>query len=102
MDDAELQRRFPRLRLIDKPPLLGTFFVFGLDLYGTRDYDSGTNTCVKTRCFHLLGLPLAAVDAYRVVDRNPFGYLFVGREPVSSRARWLNCLVLVLALGLAG
>lgn len=101
MDDMELQLRFPHLRRIESPPALPTVFGVGMDLYGGRDYDEHTNTCVKSRCLCVLGIPVLALGAYRVVDR-PGGYLFLGSEPLSSLAKTLNCLMVCLALALGG
>jgi hypothetical protein len=66
MDEFEMQMRFPHLRPIESAPALGSLFGFGMDLYGSRDFDEDTNTCVKSRCLTILGIPVLALSAYRV------------------------------------
>ncbi|MCI0461313.1 MAG: hypothetical protein L0Z62_30565 [Gemmataceae bacterium] len=100
MDDAELLMRFPHLRRIETPPWLGLVAGFGTALLGACDYDEDTNTYVKVRYLCVLGIPVLALGAYRVVDR-PQGYLFLGRQPLPDRARLWNGLALCLVLGLA-
>jgi hypothetical protein len=101
MDDSELQTRFPNMRRIQSVPWLGTIAGFGLDLYGGRDYDEDTHTCIKVRCVSILGIPVIALDAYRVAVL-PRGIFFLGREQLSGRAKIFNCIVLLLAFGLGG
>jgi hypothetical protein len=94
----ELQMRFPELRPLKAVPLLFNLLGCGLLLYGARDEDAETSTAVKTRYLCLFGIPLLALGSYRVA-RTPRGLLFVGREPSSAAAVWLNVVVLLAGIG---
>jgi hypothetical protein len=101
MSDINLFDKFPDLRPLRALPSLGTTAGCGLALRGSRDYDEETGTVVKTRCFCLLGIPVLAVDAYRVVN-TPSGWYFLGRVPLSGQARLWNGLLVCSLLALIG
>jgi tetratricopeptide (TPR) repeat protein len=99
MDEADLLQRFPNLRVIEKPPALGAVLGCGTGLFGALAYDEETNTCVKVHTICILGIPVLALGAYRVVDR-PGRYLFLGREPLSGSAKAANWAMLAAMLAL--
>src|SRR5262245_43915360 len=101
MSPNDLESRFPDMRPIQKVPSLGLFHGCGLTLYGSRDQDPETGTCVKTHCFCLVGIPLFTLGAYRVAEL-PQGCYILGRVPLSALARAWNYVVLLALLGLGG
>ena len=85
-----LRRKFPEMRPVKAAPWLGSANGFGLGLYGRRDFDSETQTYVKTRCICVFFIPLLALGAYRVADAGQRTWFFYGREPVSLFAKIWN------------
>ena len=101
MSDIDLEAKFPDLKPLARPPMLGRVLGIGLTLYGSRDHDDETGTFVKTRYLNVLGIPLLALDAYRIGD-TPSGWFILGRVPLSAAARIWNCLFLGVLLTLGG
>lgn len=91
--------RFPDMTPIMSPPGLSSVNGIGCTAYGSRDYDSETNTYVKTQCFIVFFMPVFALAAYRVADAQQ-GWYFIGRVPLSAFAKTWNCFMLcVIFLG---
>lgn len=100
MDPEQFRSRFPSMRPLAKAPALFRVNGCGLGLYGRRDVDRETGTCVRTRCLCLAFVPLLAIDAYRVADADR-GWHFIGRERLSPVAlAWdvLACAGLAFAI----
>jgi hypothetical protein len=102
MPDIDLAEKFPDMRPIRSVPTLSTVNGFGATLIGSRDYDEETGTYVKTHCICLLFIPLIALGAYRVADAQGGGWYFLGKVPLSRRARIWNGLLPLLILALVG
>ena len=73
----------------------------GLLLRGRRDFDEETQSYIETHCLCILGIPILAYGAYRIVDAPDGGYI-LGREPLSILARALSAFVLLAGLGAGG
>lgn len=99
MHRVNWQDKFPEMTPVEKPPSMVTINGCGFVLFGARDHDDQTDTCVKTRCFCLLFVPVLAVGAYRVGRAPQGGWYFVGREPLSVLAKAWNLLLLLGILG---
>ena len=97
----ELRHKFPHLRVIKHKPVLHTINGIGFNVYGQRDWDAETRTYVKTHCFCVFFIPLLALGAYRVVDASSRSWYFIGKEPLSTLARFWNGLLAFLAVMLA-
>ena len=95
------RQKFPSLRAIQRPPTLAAVKGTGLALYGRRDVDSETGSCVKTLCLGLFSLPLLALGAYRVAESESTTR-FIGKDRLSAFARGCNIGVLLLLLVLGG
>jgi hypothetical protein len=94
----DLRARFPELQPVDGVPWLGSLFGCGLMMYGGHDPDPDYGTVLRTRYLCVLGIPLLCLGSYRVVTTDE-GVCLLGREPISTRAVWLNIVVLLAALG---
>src|SRR5262245_24371596 len=94
--------KFPDMKPVSSPPPLQTVNGVGLMVYGSRDYDQGTNTYVVTLCFTFLFIPIFALSAYRVSSAPQGGWYFYGKVPLSMVARGWNVLVLLGILVGAG
>jgi tetratricopeptide (TPR) repeat protein len=101
MNESDLNARFPELELISSPPGIWYFMGCGMLLRGRRDFDEETQSYIQTHCLCILGLPILAYRAYRVVDV-PNGKYFLGREPLSIPAKALSAFVLLAALVAGG
>jgi tetratricopeptide (TPR) repeat protein len=93
-----LQARFPDMRPADRLPSLFTFNGIGTMMYGARDWDEETGTCVQTQCFCVLFLPILALAAYRVSRADDGGRYVFGRVPLSGLAKMYNVLVVLSLL----
>lgn len=87
--------KFPEMKPVSSPPTLYTINGVGLMIYGSRDYDPGTNTHVVTLFFTFLFIPIFALKAYRVRDAENGGWYFIGKVPLSNLTRGWNCLILL-------
>src|SRR5436190_24254648 len=87
--------KFPEMKPVSSPPTLYTINGVGLMIYGSRDYDSGTNTHVVTLFFTFLFVPLWAISAYRVMNAENGGWYFFGKVPLSNVTRGWNILVML-------
>jgi tetratricopeptide (TPR) repeat protein len=94
----DLRARFPELEPVSGVPWLGNLCGCGLMMYGSREDDPEFRTFVKTRYFCIFGIPLLSLGSYRM-GRTADGFWILGREPLSTRAVWLNIVVLLAALG---
>lgn len=98
----ELFERFPEMKPVSKAPSLHTVNGIGTMVYGRRDYDPETGTCVLTQWLTVIFIPLIPIAAYRVADAAGGGWYFLGRVPLSGVAKgWPLCLLLIAA-GFAG
>jgi hypothetical protein len=93
--------KFPGLRAISRPPPRTAIKGTGLALYGRRDVDTETGSCVKTLCLGLFSVPLFALGAYRVAETEG-AIRFIGKDRLSAFARGCNAGVLVVLLVLGG
>ena len=73
--------KFPELRPVSSPPPLQTINGVGLMVYGSRDYDEGTNTYVVTLFFTFLFIPIFALSAIISSRRKAAGILRQCRYP---------------------
>jgi hypothetical protein len=98
MSEINIFERFPEMEPVQNVPPLSAVNGIGFMMYGDRDSDPETGTYVKTLCFSLLFIPLAAVRAYRVANAPNGGWYFIGRVPLSGFARtWNFALPIVVA-----
>ena len=65
--------------------------------YGRRDDDEETGSYIQTHCLCLVWVPILALGAYRVAE-SADGKDVLGREPLSTLARAVNAMVLMLVL----
>jgi tetratricopeptide (TPR) repeat protein len=93
MPQADLKSKFRNLAPVKSPPALSRINGCGVGLYGKRDFDDETQTYVATWCISLVYIPIVCLRAYRVATAQR-GWYFLGREPLSSFARWWNISVL--------
>jgi tetratricopeptide (TPR) repeat protein len=101
-NEINLSDKFPDLRPIKSAPTLSTINGIGGTMYGRRDFDSETGTCIKTHCATVLFLPLACMGAYRVADAPGGGWFFLGKEPLSGVAKMWNVFVVAAIVAIAG
>ncbi len=101
MADQDLSALFPEMKTTKSPPPLMRFNGCGTGMYGHRDHDAQTNTYVSTLCFSLVFVPVFCLRAYRVA-KAPRGWYFIGREPLSSIAKWWNAGLLATILATVG
>ncbi|HEY2586651.1 MAG TPA: hypothetical protein VGI81_12880, partial [Tepidisphaeraceae bacterium] len=92
---VDLKSKFPNLTPIKSPPTLARINGCGVGLYGKRDADPETGTYVATWCISLLFTPIVCLRAFRVAAGPKGGWYFLGREPLSSFAKWWNISLLV-------
>jgi hypothetical protein len=97
MTEFDWQARFPELQPIQSLPGLWHFMGCGMLFRGRRDVDEETNSYITTHCLCILGLPVLAFRAYRVVDA-PKGKYIMGREPLSIPARAFSVFALLAAI----
>ena len=102
MNDSAWEMQFPHLKPITAPPTLFSINGCGVILYGRRDYDSQTNTYLKTRWFTLIFLPLIALGSYRVADAPGGGWYFLGKEPLALLPKVWNWVLLLALLTTGG
>ena len=94
MTEIDLSAKYPRLQTLSKPPSLFTFNGCGLSIYGRRDTDEETGVYVKTHAACLVFLPIFFLSAYLVADApGGNGWHFLGRLPLSTRAKLWNVVV---------
>ncbi|MEY4386893.1 MAG: hypothetical protein RLY20_2176, partial [Verrucomicrobiota bacterium] len=93
-----LHEKFPDMQPIGRPPSMVCINGIGTRVYGRRDADQETGTYIKTLCFCVLFIPLIPLAAYRVADATSGGWYFLGKERLSSFAKYWNLALLVLAL----
>lgn len=98
--EIDLTEKFPELQPINSVPSLWNVFGFGMDLYGSRDFDEETNSFVKTHYITALWIPILALREYRVIGTDQ-GVVLLGRQPISTLARLRNyaivsCLLVVI------
>ena len=74
---------------VKSPPALARLNGCGVSVFGKRDSDPQTQTYVTTWCVSILFIPVFALRAYRVAVAER-GWYFLGREPLSSFAKWWN------------
>jgi hypothetical protein len=98
---SNLRDKFPDLEPIHKLPQLWNIAGVGFGMYGSRDADAATGSIVKTHCFSVLGIPLAAIGAYRIAMAGDGAY-FLGKQSLSSFAKAWNCLFLTCMIALGG
>jgi len=101
MDEFDLNAKFPELEPIQSLPSLWHFMGCGMLLRGRRDFDEETQSYIQNHCLCILGIPILAFRAYRIVDTTG-GKYFLGREPLSILARALTAFVLLAALVAGG
>jgi hypothetical protein len=101
MPPIDWNAKFPDLRPIRSAPGLWNVNGCGLFFSGHRDYDAETGSSVRTRCLHILGIPVLALGAYRVVEADQ-EHTILGREPLSPLARAFNASVIFAVLWLGG
>jgi tetratricopeptide (TPR) repeat protein len=101
MSEINIFERFPEMEPVQSVPPLSTVNGIGFMMYGDRDSDPETGTYVKTLCFTLLFVPLAAVKAYRVANAPNGGWYFIGRVPLSGFARTWNFALPVVVASIA-
>ena len=101
MDEFELKAKFPELEPIPSLPSFWHFFGCGMLLRGRRGFDEETQSYIQTHCLCILGIPILAFRAYRIVDA-PKGKYILGREPLSIPARAFSMFVLLAALVAGG
>ncbi len=101
MDEFDLKARFPELEPIGSLPSFWHFLGCGMLLRGRRDFDEETQSYIQTHCVCILGIPILAYRAYRIVDA-PNGKYILGREPLSILARAFRAFVLLAAVGAGG
>jgi hypothetical protein len=73
-----LKDRFPDMTPLSSPPVLFTMDGVGTTVYGHRDYDTKTQTYVKTMYFCVVFIPVVALRAYRVADAENGWYSWGG------------------------
>jgi hypothetical protein len=98
MAEVDLKQKFPNMTPIKSAPSLSTINGCGFRLYGSRDADAYTGTHVATWCLTILYLPVLMLRAYRVAQGANGKWYFIGREPLSGRARNWNKLLLTAVL----
>ncbi len=101
MSDPELAALFPQMKPVKSPPPLMRLNGFGTGMYGHRDHHAPTKTYVSTLCISALFVPVFCLKAYRVAKAQR-GWYFIGREPLSSLARWWNIGLIVAILATVG
>jgi hypothetical protein len=103
MPQVDLKERFPNMTPVKSPPTLTRLNGCGVAMFGKRDFDSQTQTYVATWCISILFIPVFCLRAYRVAVAQR-GWYFIGREPLSSFAKWCNIslvtAIVVVALGI--
>lgn len=97
-DGEALRQRFPEMKAISGPPTLYMLNLCGTTVYGARDGDRETQTCVVTIALVILLVPVAFLGAYRVRRSSGKGWFFLGRVPLSRRARLFNQLSVPLGI----
>jgi hypothetical protein len=102
MGQIDLKSKFPNMTPIKGPPALLRINGCGVGLYGKRDRDADTGSHVATWCISLLFVPIFCLRAYRIAPASARSWYFLGREPLSSFAKWWNISLLAAALTAAG
>ena len=96
--EVDLHRRFPEMEPVKEAPSLRTVNGCGGMLLGCRDVDAATGTYVATLAFVLIFVPVFFQDAYRVKSAPSGGWYFLGKVPISARARCWNWIAGPVAL----
>ena len=89
-ESIDIKDIFPEIKEIKSPPAMGTLNGFGFSCYGRRDYHPETNTYVITHVICALFIPIISLGAYRVQDCETGGWYFIGKEPLSSFAKFFS------------
>lgn len=87
---------FLGLEKVDSPPTLTSYNGSGFTLYGSSDYDEGTQTYVTTHYFIFSGIPIFPVGRYRVMRTDGKVYRFFGKVPLRRFDVWHQRIVLGL------
>ncbi|WP_372369065.1 tetratricopeptide repeat protein [Candidatus Uabimicrobium sp. HlEnr_7] len=94
-EQIDIQEIFPNIQPTQKAPTMYMVNGIGTNVYGKRDYHAETGAYLKTYCLAILFIPVLAFRAYRVLDAQNGGWIFLGREPLSRFARGWNYFLLL-------
>jgi len=100
-DREHLRQRFPEMEAIDHAPSLRTINLCGTMLYGVRDYDLETQTYVATVVIVFFLVPVCFLGAYRVRSASGGGWYFLGKVPLSGKARTVNRVTIPIMISAA-
>ena len=97
-----LRPLWPNLTPIERSPRLWSWKPgTGCTLLGRRGEDAETNTYVTSHVVTLVYVPVMILGSYRVRETPRGNVLFLGREPLSTRAWAWNAVVATVAFALA-
>jgi len=102
MSQIDWETKFPKMTPTKSPPALMRLNGCGVGMYGKRDLDAETRSYVSTWCISILFAPVFCLRAYRVAPASANSWYFLGREPLSSLAKWWNASILAGALAMVG
>jgi len=96
-DDETFQVGEEVLRPIDAPPSLTTLNGFGFKLYGSSDYDPGSDSFMTTHYLTVFFLPLLPIARYRVISEDGYTYQFLGKGNLRGFDR-VHLAIVILAV----
>jgi hypothetical protein len=98
----DMFERFPDMKPITWVPPRFRINGIGTKLFGSRDHDRETGTYVMTLWLTFAFFPCLPLGAYRVADAPGGGWNFLGKVPVSGRAKLMPLAAMALGALFAG